>query len=128
MLLLASLECTLFIHFLQNQYCAAAMIYSYQHLVLLSVLFFLMPIVDSASVPVPPPAPMLDQPVLNAWSDRSDEMLVGMTSAPNPEDAAGSAVSSDQEFAMDLGGGVEEIILCCSNDGDDSQLACNEGT
>lgn len=85
MLLLASLERTLFIHFFQNQYCAAAMIYSYQHLVLLSVLSFLMPIVDSASVPVPPPAPMLDQAVLNAWSDLSDEMLVGITSAPNPK-------------------------------------------
>lgn len=103
------------------------MICSYQHLVLLSVLSFLMPIVDSATVPVPPPAPLPDQPVLNAWSDRSDEMLLGITPDPNPEDAAGSAVSSDQEFAMDLGGGVEEVILCCSNSGADSPMACNEG-
>lgn len=104
------------------------MISGYQQLVLLSVLSFLMPIVDSASVPVPPPGTMPDQPLLNAWSDRSDEMLVGITSAPNPEDAAGSAVSSDQEFAMDLGGGAEVITLCCSNSGADSQMACSEGT
>lgn len=104
------------------------MIYSYQYLLLLSVLSFLMPIVDSASVPVPPPVPMPDQPALNAWSDRSDEMLAGITSAPNPEDAAGSVVGSDQEFAMDLGGGAEEIILCCSNSGANSQMACSEGT
>lgn len=103
------------------------MICSYQHLVLLSVLSFLMPIVHSASITVPPPTPMPDQPVLNAWSDRSDEMLVGITSAPNPEDAAGSAVSLDREFAMDLGGGLEEIVLCCSNSGADSQLDCSEG-
>lgn len=103
------------------------MICSYQHLVLLSVLSFLMPIVDCASIPVSPPNLMLDQPVLNAWPDRSDEMLVGITSAPNPENAVGSAVSPDQEFAMDLGGGVEEVILCCSNSDADSQLACSEG-
>lgn len=100
---------------------------SYQHLVLLSVLSFLIPIVHSASVPVPPPNPIPDQPVLNASSDRSDEMWVRIPSAPNPEDAADSAVSFDQEFAMDLGGGAEEVVLCCLNSGADSQLACSEG-
>lgn len=77
------------------------MIYTYQHLLLISVCFFLMPLVDSASIPVPPTAPMQDQPVFNAWSDRSDERLVRITSAPNPEDAAGSTGSSDQEFALE---------------------------
>ena len=94
---------------------------------MLSVFSFLMPIVDSASVPVPPSAPVPDQPELNAWSDRSDEMLVVINSAPNPQDSAGSAVSSDQEFAMDLGGGAEEVSLCCLSSGTDSQLACSEG-
>lgn len=122
-----------FVHpFFQNQYCAAAMIYTYQHLLLISVCFFLMPLVDSASVPVPPPAPMQDQPVFSAWSDRSDERLVRITSAPNPapnpEEAAGSTKSSDQEFALELGGGVVEVVLCCSDSGADSQLACIEGT
>lgn len=87
-----------------------------------------MPVVDSASVPVPPSVPRPDQPVFNAWPDRSDESLVGTTSAPNPKDAAGSTVSSDQEFAMELGGGFEEVILCCSDSGAGSQLACSEGT
>lgn len=103
------------------------MIFSYQHLVMLSVLSFLMPIVDSASVPVPPSAPIPDQQVLNARPDRSDGMLVGINSAPNPQDASGSAVSSDQEFAIDMGGEAEEVSLCCLNSGADSQLACSEG-
>lgn len=100
----------------------------HQHLLLISVYFFLLPAVNIASVLVSPPFPSSNQPEYNTWSDHPDESLTEIASAPSPEDAGGSAASSDQQLAMELGGGSEEVILCCSNSGTDSELACREGT
>lgn len=105
------------------------MIYFHQHLLLISVYFFLMPAVNIASVLVPPPTSRQDQqPEYNTWSDHSDEGLAEIASGPSPEDRTVPAMSPDQEIVMELGGGSEEVILCCSKSDTDSQLTCGEST